>query len=86
MEFYKLKMFRFGGGITYHIRPSLDGDGVVDEIGADFDNALGFVLQSDILFGYYYAGLRYTAIEYEVEGHNADVGGNSVGVLLGFRF
>lgn len=86
MQFYKPGRLRLGGGITYHLNPSLNGSGVASYIGADFDNALGFVLQGDISFGQYYTGLKYTAIEYEVEGYEGKVNGDSGGIVLGLRF
>jgi hypothetical protein len=86
LQFYKPGRFRFGGGITYQMNPSLDGSGFASDIKVDFDNALGFVLQGDFLFDLYYAGLRYTNIEYEVENYESKVGGDSVGLVLGFRF
>ena len=86
LEFYKLRRFRFGGGITYHINPSLDGDGFASGIEAEFDDALGFVLQVDYMFRQFSVGLRYTDIEYEVKDSGVDVDGNSIGIVLGLRF
>ena len=86
LEFYKLGRFRFGGGLTYHLNPSLDGDGVASAIEADFDDALGFVLQVDFLFRQGSVGLKYTDIEYQVEGSEVDVDGNSIGIVFGLRF
>lgn len=86
LQFYKQEKFRIGGGITYHLAPSLDGSGVVSYIEADFENALGFVLEGDILFEPLYAGLKITNIEYEVKGYDEKVNGNSFGIVLGVRF
>lgn len=76
VTFYQLPQFRFGGGLTYHLNPTLEGDGVVSNINMDFDNALGFVLQADYRLDEAIAfGLRYTVIEYESGGRTYDASG-----------
>lgn len=76
LTFYQMTQFRFGGGLTYHLNPSLQGDGAVSNINMDFDNALGFVLQADYRLDEAIAfGLRYTVIEYESGGRTYDASG-----------
>jgi len=74
-----------GGGVTYHLNPGLSGDGVASVVDVDFDDALGFVLGAEYqLSNGGYAGIQFTSIDYEVSG--IDVSGNSIGLILGFRF
>lgn len=72
---------RFGGGIAYHIDPSLSCD--IPAIGCtgdvSFDNSLGYILEGDWIFSdinnsRMMLGLRYTSIEYEtVDGSNIGI-------------
>jgi len=74
-----------GGGVTYHLNPSLSGDGLASSVDVDFDDALGFVLSAEYLLSNGgYAGIQYTSIDYEVSG--IEVSGNSIGGILGVRF
>ena len=84
---YKIKRFRVGGGLTYHINPTLKGDGVASGINANFDDALGYLVQSDfIVYDSMTVGLRYTIIDYDVENSSVSVDGNSVGLIFGVAF
>lgn len=83
---HKIKKFRLGGGLTYHFSPELKGSGVASAIQADYDDALGFLIQTSYNFTDNYSlGLRYTIIEYEGDGL-LDRDGNSVGLIMGFSF
>lgn len=83
---YKLKKFRVGGGLTYHLSPELKGDGFAAGLQADYDDALGFLIQTNYNFTDNFSlGLRYTIIEYEGDGL-IDKDGNSVGLMFGFSF
>jgi len=74
-----------GGGVTYHLNPSLSGDGIASGVDVDFDDALGFVLSAEYLLSNGgYAGIQYTNIDYEFSG--IEVSGNSIGGILGVRF
>lgn len=85
MQFYRLKRFRVGGGLTYHINPTLEGSGFANNVDADFDNALGLVAEADFLFGKGgFIALKYTKIDYEVYG--IKVNGDNVGLTLGALF
>lgn len=83
--------FRLGVGATYHINPRLKERGDVATRTTDFDNALGFVAQADVLFVFARGraginfGLRYTNINYEPDGLPS-IKGEGVGVFIGGRF
>lgn len=66
LVFYRMPNWRFGGGLTYHINPTLKGTGVAGGLDADYKNALGIVLQGDYMFGEKIKlGLRYTGVKYK---------------------
>jgi hypothetical protein len=74
-----------GGGLSYHLNPSLSGGGIATGVDADFDNALGFVLVAEyMLKNGGYLAIKLTSIDYDVS--NVSVSGNSIGGILGFRF
>lgn len=89
--FYKLESWRLGGGLTYHTNVKLDSSGLSPPLTADFDNALGLLLEVDFYMGEKaYIGGRYTVIEYDTVPSDtvkaATVDGNSIGIILGLRF
>jgi hypothetical protein len=66
LVFYRLPKFRLGGGLTYHLSPTLKGGGVASTLNAKYKDALGFVLQADYRFTDRLAlGLRYTNVTYK---------------------
>jgi hypothetical protein len=68
LAFYRFARWRFGGGLTYHIDPRLEGNGVVGGLDVKFKNALGLVLQADWLVAPNVGlGARFTILEYEVK-------------------
>ena len=74
-----------GGGLSYHLNPSISGDGFAAGADVDFDNALGFVLELDYLLSNGgYLGVKLTSIDYEVA--DVSVSGSSIGGILGFHF
>lgn len=86
LEFYRVSPWRFGGGLAYHLNPTLTSDGVAANIGTvSFDNALGVVGEIDYLTdtGLMIGG-RITMIEYKAR--NQTMSGNSIGVSAGYRF
>jgi outer membrane protein with beta-barrel domain len=86
LAFHRWPKFRLGGGLTYHVNPKIEGSGAASGIDADFDNALGLVLQGDYLFGQKVAlGLRYTHIDYKGPGLR-NTSGNGLGAVLSVRF
>lgn len=83
LVFYRLPSVRLGGGVTYHINPDLDGSGVVGGLNVKFEDALGFVLQADWrLTEKMNLGLRYTVLDYEVEGTGGKVDSNGIGIVF----
>lgn len=82
---YKLDEWRLGGGLTYHLDPSLEvsGAGAGFASNTDYDDALGFLLDARYFFAQRaYVGARLTFIEYESQA-GATFDGNSVGVVIG---
>lgn len=89
---YKRGEHRFGGGITYHLNPELTCDITSVCSGtAAFSDALGFIAQ----YAYSFqlggekaidAGVRLTAISYEVNNGGDNISGNSFGAFVGFVF
>ncbi|HMH19212.1 MAG TPA: hypothetical protein VK572_13815 [Burkholderiales bacterium] len=66
LVFYRLASVRLGGGLTYHLSPTLKGSGDATGLKAKYDDALGFVLQADyVLRNRYNFGLRYTNVSYK---------------------
>jgi hypothetical protein len=85
LGFYRLGPLRVGGGLTYHIKPKLEGSDVASSI--EFKNALGAVLQVDLNFGRRAIGVRYTAIEYEAKSPaSGSAKANGFGVTFGAHF
>jgi hypothetical protein len=66
LVFYRIPNWRFGGGLTYHISPTLKGSGVAGGLNADYKDSLGVVLQGDYMFGEKIKlGLRYVGVKYK---------------------
>lgn len=80
--------WKFGGGITYHINPELDGRFGSDSINYQFNNAIGAVAQIQYNPVESFAiGLRATFIEYELENSPTDTAdGTSLGIVGTFKF
>lgn len=86
LQFYIVNEWRFGAGLTWHMDPTLEGNGVVAGKVA-FENAFGFLLEADYLMGLnraVFLGARLTLIEYEVD--TASISADSLGAVLGLRF
>ena len=87
---YKTGDWKLGAGITYHLNPKLEGGGVVSGLRADFDDALGVLLEADYDLRIMYLGARVTFIEYEsiptATVRRATIDGNSIGFVAGVRF
>ncbi|HEX6928317.1 MAG TPA: hypothetical protein VF267_03635 [Gammaproteobacteria bacterium] len=78
--FYRNGKHRFGGGLTHHLSPSLDLDNLGGRI--DFENATGFLLE----YGYWIFSVRYTGIDYTVDGSGGSIDGSSLGVHLTLNY
>ena len=86
LEFYTTPSWRFGGGLTYHLSPSMKGSGVAAVATADFDNALGLVFEVDYIIGAKsFIGGRVARIDYKASDTHQEFSGNSVGVTFGWR-
>ncbi len=89
MAFHRFQKIRVGAGITYHLNPKLTGTGVIGGLNIAFKDALGFVLAADYrLSDKGYLGLRYTALDYEVEtaGLSGEASADGVGIVIGTSF
>ena len=88
LGFFKVQNWKFGGGLTYHISPELDGRFDNDEIHYEFENALGVVAQVQYeAFNVFAIGIRATFIEYERKSdHTQTASGNSLGIVGTFKF
>lgn len=83
LVFYRWPTIRVGAGATYHLNPKLDGSGVIGGLNVRFKDSLGYLLQVDYrVTKNINIGLRYTAMDYEVEGSNASAGANGIGVVF----
>ena len=84
LAFYRFQHVRFGGGLTYHINPKLEGSGLVGGLDVEFKNALGVVLQADWRITELIASAaRYTFLEYDAEGaFTGSAKSNGVGVTF----
>lgn len=76
MVFYNTYSFRYGGGLTYHLNPELKVSGAAPDVGRDYDDAVGIILQVDYrATDYLGIGLRYTVLEYSGPGDDARANG-----------
>ena len=85
LAFYRMPKFRLGGGLTYHLSPTLKASGAAGNFNVTVDDALGAVLQADyLLTPKFTLGGRYTILEYKANGVPAKSDG--VGITFGFIF
>lgn len=84
--FYNFKYARIGAGLTYHINPSLEGEGVASNVQVDFDDALGAIVEVGFLFNSFGIAYRHTEIEYTLSGASNKIDGSSDGIHLIFTF
>ena len=85
LGFFIADPFRFGGGLVYHLNPTLKRSGAVSGSDVDYDNAPGMVLQVDYRISENIgAGLRYTFLEYE-QGSRS-IRANGAGVAISGAF
>ncbi len=89
LAFVKAQGWKFGGGITYHISPSLEGDfSGGTRIRDEFDDALGAIIQIQYEPVEAFAiGVRGTFIEYQLRDKPSQkANGNSIGLVATFKF
>ncbi len=77
---------KFGAGLTYHLNPTYEEDSDYGDYEVEFDNALGFIVEGDLTLpnSSVEFGLRYTKIDYEVNGIEFD--GNGFALTMGSTF
>ena len=83
LAIYSAGRSHIGFGLTEHLSPRLDNDGLQPNV--DYDNATGVVLQ----YQYWLFGARLTGINYKVSGCNSgcsSVSGNSLSVFFNYTF
>ncbi len=90
LAFINAEGWKFGGGLTYHISPSLEGSVTSDGslLRDDFDDALGGIVQIQYEIANTFAiGLRGTFIEYQLSRDPSQkANGNSIGLIATVKF
>lgn len=83
MVFYRAESYRIGLGLTDHLSPKIEGNGIASNISETYKDAIGALLEVDIQINTSFLwGLRYTNITYESRMRNRSVDGNSLGLLI----
>ncbi len=81
---------RVGAGVSYQFANELRGSKEVSQASEKFENATGFIFESDYLVGdrkNLGIGFRYTAIDYRARAPGSTfVNGNSFGVSISYFF
>jgi hypothetical protein len=78
--------FRVGAGGAYYAHSALSGSGAASGLQLDFKPGLAALVEADFVWGRGYLGLRYTHLDFTVNGSNATAAANSVGFTLGFLY
>lgn len=96
LAMFKAQRWKFGGGVTYHLNPTLSGgfsgydNGVYfnDSVNDQYDDAVGVVTQIQYMATPAFAiGLKGTFIEYKLTNDATQTAkGNSIGILLSYTF
>jgi hypothetical protein len=88
LGFIKIPSWKFGGGLTYHLNPELDGSFGREDIKDEFKNALGGVIQIQYEpMDMFALGLRATFIDYKLKADSTQTAsGNSIGFIGTFKF
>ena len=85
--FYRMPNgFRVGAGATVHLRNRIEADGDALSGNVEFKNTPGFLVQAEYLRNNLGFDLRYTALEYELNGDAGTVGASSIGVGVSVFF
>lgn len=83
MVFYRTKAYRIGLGITDHLSPKLNGNGVASNISESYHDAIGALFEVDVKINDTFLwGLRFTNIKYESRRRDRSLNGNSLGLLI----
>lgn len=80
LGFWRQGHHRFGGGLAWHLSPTLDMDNLGGTV--DFDDAVGLVAE----YGYGAFSIRYTFIDYSPDGFNGKADGNGLGIYVSSGF
>ncbi len=81
MEYYTFSNWTIGAGVSYHLNPSVSGDGFASNANMDLDSKLGKVFELGYLFSRNMSmGLEYADMEYSFHSHNIEA--NRVALLL----
>lgn len=97
LAMFKAQRWKFGGGVTYHLNPTLSGgfsgydnsgQYYNDTVNDEYDNAVGGVAQIQYMATNSFAiGLKGTFIEYELKNDATQIAkGNSIGILASYTF
>jgi hypothetical protein len=88
LVFYRFQRVRVGGGLAYHLNPSVEGSGVVGGLNIHFKDALGAIVQVDWRITDNVAlGARYTMIEYDAKSPvSGSASGNGLGLAFSINF
>lgn len=94
LVFYCMPQVRLGGGVTFHLNPdfSTSGAASVSSNGTtlpsvNFKNAQGMILQGDWRINdKMNLGLRYTSLDYEIEGSSAKLNSDGFGIVFSGHF
>jgi hypothetical protein len=65
---------------------SLSGSGAATTLQAHFKPALAGIVQADFLWGRGWVGMRYTHLDYAMDGVDAKPAAHSIGATLGFFY
>jgi hypothetical protein len=86
LVFYRWPQVRLGGGLTYHVSPSLSGSGVASNINLDFKDSLGYIIQGDWrITPRMNLGLRYSSVDYKTN-TGPKVNAAGVGLVYSISF
>lgn len=81
LAFFRTTNYRFGAGATYHVMPKLHGTAGGQTYNREFKNAIGPVLQIEMLFGEHGSlGFRYFRLDYEDKATGIKYGTDGIGV------
>ena len=89
---YKRNQWKFGGGVTYHLNPTLSGsfsgyergEYFNDTVDDEYENSVGAVAQIQYQASESFdIGIKGTFIEYKLKNDNTQIAeGNSIGIVM----
>lgn len=78
--------FRVGGGMALYVDNSLSGSGAASGIDLTFDPAVAGIAQADFIAGGFFAGIRYTALNFHTESSSTGYSASSIGIGVGYYY